>query len=156
MSDPDLIRALSDLTLAVRGGVPVTLSDPRRDATAYRGGTGTFTTTGTITAWDPDDGKRWLLKGFLVTLIVSDTLAATDEVLFYFADSADSNRVVAPIGAAIANAAAGTIITRDVPDLGTGRLASSTTSTLIIMSDISISTGDVKVVWECWGDEVVG
>jgi hypothetical protein len=148
---PDAASARRD---AGPSPVKVTLTDPRRDAEIYRGGTGTFTTTGTITAWDAQDGKRWLLKGFLVTLIVSDTLAAADEVLFYFADSGDSNRVVAPIGAAVANAAAGTIITRDVPDLGSGRLASSKTANLIIKADIDITTGDVKVVWECWGDEV--
>lgn len=146
--------AINRLAGSLDAQLRVTTTDPRRDATMYRGGTGTFTGTGTVIAWAPDTGKRWLLKGFLVTLVVSDTLAAADEVLFYFADDDDSDRVVAPIGAAVANAAAGTIITRDVPDLGSGRLASAAGSDLLIRADIDISTGDVKVVWECWGDEV--
>jgi hypothetical protein len=152
--DP-IADAVSRLGTTLAGTPQVSVVDPRRDATVYKGGTGTFTTTGTITAWDADDGKKWKLKGFMVTLVVSDTLAAADEVLFYFADSGDSNRVVAPIGAAVANAAAGTIITRDMPDLGSGRLASSITANLVIKADIDISTGDVKAVWEVWGDEVL-
>jgi hypothetical protein len=151
----DTGRALAAIGQSLAGSLQATVVVPREDATIYRGGTGTFTTTGTITAWDPSPGTRFLLKGFLVTIVVSDTLAAADEVLFYFADDADSDRVVAPIGAAVGNAAAGTIITRDVPDLGSGRLGSAADSNLLIRADIDITTGDVKVVWECWGHEVV-
>lgn len=154
MVDP-IADAVSRLGTTLAGTPQITVVDPRRDATTYKGGTGTFTGTGTITVWDADDGKKWKLKGFMVTLIVDTVLAAANEVVFYFADSGDSNRVVAPIGAAVANAAAGTIITRDMPDLGSGRLASSITANLIIKADIDLSTGDVKAVWEVWGDEVL-
>lgn len=152
----EVVDAMRDLVRLFSTPLVVDSVVAREDATVYRGGTGTFTTTGTIVAWDPPVGTRFLLKGFLVTIIVNDTLAAADEVLFYFADDADSDRVVAPIGAAVGNAAVGTIITRDVPSLGSGRLASAADSSLLIRADIDITTGDVKVVWECWGDEVPG
>ena len=156
MSDPELIRALSDLTLAVRGGIPVTIVDPRREASIYYSGRGIITAAGTLVVWAVPAEKRFLLKGFIVTAVVTDTLAAAsgEAGILYFLDDADSDRPVCPIGAFDDTAAIGTWFNRDVPDLGSGIRGSALGSNLKIAFYEDIGGGNIEVQWCVWGDEI--
>lgn len=133
------------------------------DATTYKGFTGTLTGTTGVDAWTPDTGKRFLLKGYAVTGIVStDLLAASAGVLLYFADS-NTSSVVAPIAALAKTAAAETSVIVGasgavgqpvVVHLGSGRQGSVANAKLQVKTDITIGTGDIKVVGVVWGNEV--
>lgn len=163
----DTARQLGALAQSLSGSINVTAVVPRDDATIYRGFSGTITGTTALTVWNPPTGLRFKLKGFAITGIVRTLLASTNEVLVWFGDSADSNRVVAPIAALPVDVAASTHIFGNaasgtagaggnhpfVCDLGSGRLGSSDTANLVITSD-DIGSGVISFAGVVWGDEV--
>lgn len=119
---------------------------------------GTITGTTVLTVWNPPVGYKWRLTGGIVAGIVSSVLAAADEVALYFADGGDSNRVVVPIGGLGATAAAASAIAPfpfAVPGgrLGAVERTTSATAPLVITSDISLSSGVVKLWGVVWGVE---
>ena len=156
MSNPELVRALSDLTLAVRGGLQMTTITPRRDASVYNSGYGSISGTGTLACWSIGAGRSFVLKGYVVTAVVEDTLAVAGGAagILYFFDDDDSDRVVAPIGAFDGDAAIGVSCNRDVPDLGSGVRGSAAGSDLKIKFNQDITSGNIGVAWCVWGDEV--
>ena len=128
---------------------------PREDATVYRAINGTITGTTALTVWDPPVGTTFVLKGYLVDAIVDTAVAATaGPVACYFADSADTNRVVAPIGTFLDNAAEGVALSRDVPEMSSGRRGSSATANLVITTNATIGAGVIRFAGVVWGDEV--
>ncbi len=139
------------------------------ESSVYNGFSGSLTSTTALTVWTPSTGKRFLLKGYAITGIVSpDVLAASAGVLIYLADGGNSNAVVAPVATIHKTAAAdvtaftagnsGTSATGTpvVVNLGSGRRGSATGSsgTLKLTTDITIGSGDIKVVGVVWGREV--
>ena len=157
MRDPDLIRALSDVTLAVRGGLQMTT----RSGTAseiyqpFIGAAINGTTAATI--WTPSTGKRFVLRGFAITAIVRDTLVAAKPGTLYFHDSSSSSVVICPVGSFGATDAAGTILTgtagpftivlrRAVP-------ATATDTTLKLAASLDIGTGTIRYCGVVWGTE---
>lgn len=139
------------------------------ESNVYNGFKGTLTSTTALTVWTPATSKRFLLKGYAITGIVSpDVLAATAGVLIYFADGGNSNAVVAPVATIHKTAAAdvtaftmggsgtSTTGTPVIVDLGSGRRGSAqgSSGTLKLMTDIDIVGGDIKVVGVVWGREV--
>lgn len=153
--DP-IADALNRLAATLAGQVQVTKTDPRRDASVYRTGSGNISGTGTLSVWDPSTGRSYLLKGFVVTAVVNDTLAVSggEAGLLYFYDDDDSDRLVAPIGAFDGDAVIGTSINRDVPDLGSGIRGSVAGSDLKIKFGKDVTSGNIDVGWCVWGDEV--
>lgn len=157
MSDPELIRALSDLTLAVRGGLQVT----RRDADSssiYQGFVGSaITGTTAATIWTPNTGRRFVLRGFAITAVVRDILAAAKPGLLYFHDSSSSTQVIAPVAAFDATAAVGTILTGSsgpfVLDLGSGVRGSAVDTTLKLAASLDIVGGVIRYAGVVWGVE---
>lgn len=145
----DAIRALTRVFRQHK----VTVTDPRRDSSVYKTGSGDISGTGTLAVWTPT-GKSWVMKGFMVTAVVWDTLAAANATLLYFFDDDDTDRLVAPIGAFSGTAANGTTVSRDAFDLGSGRRASAAGSNLKIGLDEDIGGGNITVGWCVWGDEV--
>lgn len=148
--------AINRLVGALTGQVRVTTTDPRRDASVYISKRDNISGTGTLVAWNVPSNRTFLLKGFIVTAVVNDTLAVTagEAGLLYFYDDADSDRLVAPIGAFDGDAAIGTWFNRDVPDLGSGILGSAAGSSLKIKFEEDIGGGNIDVGWCVWGDEV--
>lgn len=155
MSDP-VADALNRLTAVLQGQLQVTHVDPRRDASVYYTNRGNITGTGTLTVWDVPSDKKFLLKGFIVTAVVNDTLAVAggEAGVLYFFDDADSDRPVCPIGAFNGTAAIGTTFNRDCPDLGSGIRGSAAGSRLKIGFYKDIVGGNIEVFWSVWGDEV--
>jgi len=140
----------------ILGAPQVTVIDGDVGATTYVPFSGSITGTGTITVWNPPEGYLFRLQGGYVTGVVKTALNASEAVLLYFADSADSNRVVVPIAGLAANEAAGSKIhaTPFAFNLPRGRIASAETSTLIIDIDQDIDSGEVKLCGVVWGLEV--
>lgn len=155
MSDP-VADALNRLTAVLQGQLQVTHVDPRRDASVYYTGRGNISGTGTLSVWNVPTNKSFLLKGFVVTAVVNDTLAVAggEAGLLYFYDDADSDRLVCPIGAFDGDAAIGTWFNRDCPDLGSGVRGSAAGSALKIKFEEDITSGNMDVGWCVWGDEV--
>lgn len=157
MSDPDLIRALSDLTLAVRGGLQMTT----RSATAsdiyqpFIGAAITGTTAATI--WTPSTGRRFVLRGFAITAIVRDVLAAAKPGTLYFHDSSSSSVVICPVGSFDATAAAGTILTGSagpfVLNLGSGVRGTAVGNSLKLAASLDIVGGVIRYAGVVWGVE---
>lgn len=139
---------------AILRSLQLTAYAPRFEANTYNTGKSEISGTGTLDVWVPPSGKTWVLKGFVVTAVVYDVFVATEDTLLYFYDDDDDDRLVAPIGAFSATAAPATIISRDVPDLGSGRRGSAPGSKLKIKLDKDIGGGNVTIGWCVWGDEV--
>lgn len=156
MSDP-VTDAINRLAAALTNQLQVTTTDPRRDASVYNSGRGNITAAGTLTAWSVPANRAFLLKGFIVTAVVTDTLsvASGEAGILYFFDDADSDRPVCPLGAFDDTAAIGTWFNRDVPDLGSGIRGSAAGSNLKIAFYEDIQGGNIEVQWCVWGDEVV-
>ena len=136
------------------------------ESNVYNGFSGSITGSSTLTVWTPATGKRFLLKGYAVTGLISpDALSSVEGVLLYFADGGNSNAVVAPVAAipedataeVYAFSASKDAIGTPVPvDLGSGRRGSATGSSgpLKLKADIDVGAGDIKVVGVVWGREV--
>jgi hypothetical protein len=155
MSDP-VADALNRLTAVLQGQLQVTRTDPRRDASVYNSGRGNITGTGTLTAWSVPANKTFILKGFIVTAVVNDTLAVSggEAGILYFLDDADSSRPVCPLGAFDGDAPIGTWFNRDCPDLGSGIRGSAAGADLKIGFYKDTTSGNIEVQWLIWGDEV--
>ena len=157
MTDPDLIRALSDLTLAVRGGLQMTI----RSGTAsdiYQPFIGAaITGTTAVTIWTPSTGKRFVLRGFAITAIVRDVLAAAKPGTLYFHDSSSSTTVICPVGSFGATDAAGTILTGTAGpftiDLGSGVRGTAVDTTLKLAASLDIGSGVIRYSGVVWGTE---
>jgi len=157
LSDPDLIRALSDLTLAVRGGLQMTT----RSASAsdiyqpFIGAAITGTTAATI--WTPSTGRRFVLRGFAITAIVRDVLAAAKPGTLYFHDSSSASTVICPVGSFGATDAAGTILTGTAGpftiDLGSGVRGTAIDTTLKLAASLDIVGGVIRYCGVVWGTE---
>jgi hypothetical protein len=157
VSDPELIRALSDLTLAVRGGLQMT----QRSATAsdiyqpFINNSITGTTAATI--WTPSAGRRFVLRGFAITAIVQTVLAAANPGTLYFHDSSSGTQVVAPVASFDATAAAGTILTGSagpfVLNLGSGVRGTAVGNSLKLAASLDIVGGVIRYAGVVWGVE---
>lgn len=170
MADPDLIRALSDLTLAVRGGLQMTTRSGDRSSdqfVAFQGAIGNGGGGGSTTAvvWTPSAGTRYVLKGFAITAIVRTTLAATSNHALYFYDSSGTSIVVAPIASYVATQVAAAAAATDLSpiltgangplqvDLCEGVKGSAINTTLNITTGNDIGTGIIRYTGVLWGSE---
>ena len=157
MSDPDLIRALSDLTLAVRGGLQMTT----RSASAsdiYQPFIGdSITGTTAVTIWTPSTGRRFVLRGFAITAIVKTTLVAANPGTLYFHDSSSTTAVICPVGSFATLAAQDTVLTGSngpfTIDLGTGVRGTAVDTTLKLAPSLSIGAGEIRYCGVVWGVE---
>lgn len=157
MTDP-VADALARLVAIVQGGIQMTQrSAISNDIYRTFQDTGTITGTARLTVWDPGATKRFVLRGGIITAIVSTILAAADEGTLFFNDST-GGFTVSPIGAFAAAAAAGTIITGgNGPfsfDLKDGYAGSAVGAVLKIKSSIDLTTGVIAVCGVLWGTEV--
>lgn len=161
-----LVPVMQQIYASMRG--PFVIVEPDNESDVYRGFSGSITGTTPLKVWEPADGKKFLLKGYAVAGIVSpDVLAASAGVLIYFSDGGNSEAVVAPIATihktaaadvtAFATGGSGTSVTGTpvVINLGSGRRGSVAGSSgpLNITTDITIGTGDIKLVGVAWGRE---
>lgn len=155
MADPDLIRALSDLTLAVRGGLQMTTRSGDRSSDFFRPFASLTTITGTTgdDIWTPASGARFYLKGAYVLLVVHTALNATPGVRFDLIDSG-SSKVIAPLGGAAPTAAAGTVICAVRLDLAEGVKGSAVNAKVQIQASVTIDSGKVSASGILWGEEL--
>lgn len=155
MADPELIHALSDLTLAVRGGLQMTTRSGDRSSDFFRPFASLTTITGTTgdDIWTPSTGTRFYLKGAYVLLVVHTVLAATPGVRFDLIDSA-SSKVIAPLGGAEPTAAPGVVICNTRLDLAEGVKGSAVNAKVQIQASVTIGSGKVSASGILWGEEL--
>jgi hypothetical protein len=158
MADAELTRALSDLALAIKGGLQMTT----RAATAsdvfvpFSDGA-TITGTTALDVWDPGASKRFVMRGGIVTAVVATVLGAADEITLNFIDSG-SGKVIAPIGSASATGAAALIISGALSgplqfSLDSGVRGSVLGAKVQIKPSADIVAGVIRVSGIVWGAE---
>lgn len=161
MADPELIRALSDLTLVIRGGLLTTTRDAN-DSNTYIPFKDEITGTGTFDVWTPV-GTRYVLRGYAITAVVKDALApgATAPGHLYFVDSGTTNAVapVASYGATGSTTAAQDYVLTGangpvVMYLGAGIPGSAVGSKLQLDCSNNINAGTIRFSGVVWGTEV--
>jgi len=155
----ELIDAIRGLNAALRSGFTTTVNYGTRASSSYFGFNGTITGTNSLTVWTPLMGNRYRAKAVAVTAIVSTQLAASNPVTFFFADGT-TGEVVAPIGAATATAAVGTLIPPGTSSTGPLKISldegcpgSAAEATLVIKTSETIGAGVVRFTGIAWGEE---
>lgn len=154
----DLTAAVRELSIKLSGVLKVAASNPGRAAGSFAQFNATFTGTNTITVWTPAAGNRAVAKRVIVCGVVDTVLAASKPVSFYLAD-ATTGEVVAPISAAAATAAAGTLLPSDGRpvqiDLGDGCPGCAADVALVIKADATIGSGVVRFFGVVIGSEAL-
>lgn len=154
----DLTTAVRELNNTLSGVLKVSTSNPGRAASHYVQFNGTFTGTNSLTIWTPSTGNRVVAKRVIIFGVVDTVLAASKPVSFYLADGG-TGEVVAPISAAAATAAAGTLLPADGHpvqlDLGDGCPGCAADITLVVKADATIGTGVVRFFGVVLGTEVL-
>ncbi len=152
----DLAAAMRELNGTLAGVLTVSTSDPAKTASYYVQFNATFTTTGSIAVWTPSPGNRAIAKRVIVCGVVDTLLAASKPVAFYLAD-ATTGEVIAPISAAAATAAEGTLLPADGRpvqiELGEGCRASAVNVGLVIKANATIGSGVVRFFGLVIGEE---
>lgn len=153
----DLMGAVRELNGTLSGVLRVSARDVIRDGSEVVPFNGTFTTTGSLTIWTPSTGNRATVKRVIVAGVVDTLLAAANPVAFYVAD-ATTGDVIAPISAAAATAAAGTLLPAAglvTIDLGAGCPASAIDVALVIKANATIGSGVVRFFGVVIGSEAI-
>lgn len=150
--------AINRLANTLAGQVQVTTLPGATGRNIFQGFVGSaITGTTAATIWTPNTGKRFVLRGFSITAIVRDVLAAAKPGTLYFHDSSSSTQVIAPCGAFDATAAAGTIITgANGPytlNLHEGVRGSAVDTTLKLAASLDIGSGVIRYCGVVWGIE---
>lgn len=139
----ELTSAVRDLNATLSGVLRV--STRGRASGAFAQFNGTISGTSTLTVWTPEAGAKAVVKRVVVCGVVDTVLAAAKPVAFYLAD-ATTGEVVAPISAADATAAAGTLLPAGGPvviDLADGCPGSAAGVALVVKANATIGAGGV-------------
>jgi len=160
MSDPDLIRALSELTRSIAGGLQVSTRSADRSNDVFIGIQGSVTGTVAATVWTPATGKSYLLRGFSISAIVRTVLpAGTSAHALFLHDSLSAMQIVAPVGMYPDVAALSTYVTGNggapfTLDLRDGVRGSGVGTTLKLATGNDIGAGIIRFTGVLWGTEV--
>ena len=128
--------------------VPATRFARLRASDTYKTFSGTITTTGTITAWNPGSDK-FQLKGWHAVGIVKTELAATNPVIFSFYDQ---GTLLVPLFGMEAAAPVG-VQFESGRDIGEGALSAASGNDLILKPNFGIGAGEIYIEGMVWGEQ---
>jgi len=127
------------------------------EASVFKPFVGNVSGTGGLTIWTPATGKKFVVKGFAISAVVSALLSGTGVALHLVDDSYAAANILWPLASFSATAAAGTVLRSPTPTTlpykPNGFVSSAANRVVKIVADASTGS-NIAVSGVIWGDEV--